>query len=746
STGDLTQMIQVSSPGVVTVTVTDSDGCTGTAEATLEQITPLVNITGTTTFCEDQQTTLALDATFEVYEWSTGATTPTITVGQADTISVRVVDENGCEATDDIIVSTWELPTVDITGRLAFCPGTEASLNATAGYATYAWSNNASGASITTSTPGNYTVTVTDSNGCQNTASALVEEEENLSPSVSGDLAFCAGTSTELRGDDGYQIYTWSNGQNGQTLTVTEAGAYTLSVTDAFGCSGEVTVNVDELALPTPGITGSLEYCDQSSTILSADATYQSYQWSGGGGTNPQITVTEPGEYRLTVTDSNGCVGSTSVSVTEHPLPTPSIQGEGGFCPGGSTQLNAPVGFVSYSWSTGSSTPGIIVGSAGVVSLTVTDENGCVGSTTRNITEYATAEPEIVGDLQFCPGEQTTLTGESGFSSYSWSTGSAETSITTNLSGDVTLTVVDANGCETSNTVTLSNFVVTPPTIDAPPGFCEDASATLTAQPGYVSYTWSNSSTQPSITVAEGGVYEVSVVDANGCPSTNAADVVAFALPSPQIGGSTTFCTGLSTTLNAGDTYTSYQWSDGSTTPEIVVNTPGVIGLTVTDANGCIGSNSQEIIEAEQLSPVVSGPRSFCAGQQTTLSAGNGFATYAWSNGSSEPSITVNTPGMYTISVTDAGGCSGETTVEVVQNELPIAEIDGITAFCDGAASELQAPPGYPTYRWSTGAPTTSITVTEPGSYGLTITDANGCVDSAAVAVSAQPLPSFTLE
>lgn len=753
SNGSNTPNVQVSDPGIIMVTVTDDEGCQGETSVTLEEIIPSVNILGEPIFCEDENTTLSLDGAFSAYSWSTGGTTEMVTTNQTGDVMVEVTDENGCIATDTITLDTWSLPVVDITGRLSFCPGTEATLNATSGFVSYDWSTGDSGTtSINTDTPGDYSVSVVDDNGCRNNTTAQVLEEENLSPQILGDLEFCAGTNTVLTGSGGFTVYNWSNNVSGDNVTITAPGDYTLSVEDEFGCSGSTTVTVAELALPTPAILGDLEYCAETSTELQANTTYMAYQWNEAGETMQSLTVSAPGTYQLTVTDDNNCQGSTEVMVVENALPTPVIQGLGGYCPGELTTLTAPPGFTAYEWTTGSTNTEITVGVDGAIGLEVVDDNGCRGSTSRDINVYATSIPAINGPLQFCPGTSTDLTTDNGFAEYQWSTGSADIGINTNQIGDVTLTVVDNNGCETENTVALSNFIVTPPSIDAPAGFCADASAQIMAESGYTSYQWTSESNAgfsentADITVANGGIYQVNVVDANGCASNNAVAVDAYALPTPQIGGSTTFCIGNSTTLNAGATYAQYSWSDGSNTPEIVVNTPGVVELTVTDENGCVGDTNQNIIEATELSPVVSGDLAYCEGQETILSAGSGFATYDWSNGETSSSIIVSEPGTYTLSVTDSGGCDGNTTVTVIENVLPDPTISGILAFCEGAATTLQGVGGYTSYDWSTGAPTSSIDVTMPALYGLTVTDANGCVDSSRVNVATQALPVFSLQ
>lgn len=737
--------LDVSDETTISVTVTDAEGCVGTTSVMLDEVIPTVDIAGDLDFCFGETTTLSVPDNFSSYAWSTGGTSNQITVSGNDTIEVVVTDANGCTATDMVELTEFTLPPVAITGRLSFCPAGGTELTATEGYVSYEWSNTETTSTIFLNQQGAYEVTVTDANGCENTASVNVIEDAELDPVIEGTPSFCEGLSTEISVEDIYETYSWSNTASTNGITVSEPGAYTVTVADEFGCMGTATIDVAALPLPEPSIAGTLDYCIGDSTTLNGGNGYASYQWSVAGEDEQFLVANAPGNYSLTVTDDNGCIGSTVATVVENALPVTAIQGEAGYCPGLTTILTAEPGFAAYSWSTGGSGTSIEVGTEETFSLSVTDANGCVGVADLPVVEYVTADPQISGPQQFCPGENTILTGEAGFVTYNWSNGSTETTVTIDMVGPVNLVVEDANGCVTSNSVDLTNFVVTAPTIDAVDGFCTGNSATLTATPGYAEYLWSNTEETAEITVTDGGVYELDVVDINGCASEAAIAIDEYALPTPNIGGSLTFCIDNSTTLNAGAQYVDYLWSTGSDQEEVVINTPGDVGLTVTDGNGCIGSTSEFVNEATELSPVISGDLDFCFGLTTTLNAGNGFNTYSWSTGESATSITVDEPGTYTLNVTDAGGCEGEATVEVIENPLPTPTISGDFDYCAGLSTQISVDPGYTSYEWSTGAPTAMITVNSPGNYSVEVVDNNGCINSTDVDVIEQSLPVFDI-
>ncbi|MEL7425542.1 MAG: gliding motility-associated C-terminal domain-containing protein [Bacteroidota bacterium] len=746
STSSTDPTIDVSDEMTVSVTVTDAEGCTGSTSAMLDEIIPTVDISGDLDFCLGESTTLTVPDNFSSYAWSTGGSTNEISINGNTNVQVTVTDENGCTATDMVDLTEYALPEVEIMGRLSFCPVGGTELSATEGFENYVWSTTESTSTIFLNTAGAYTVTVTDSNGCQNSTSVNVVEDAELDPVIEGVPSFCDGLSTELQVADIYSSYTWSNTASTNVVTISEPGEYTVTVSDEFGCMGTATVDVEALALPTPAITGDMDYCIGDSTTLNGGNGYVTYEWSVPGAEDQFLVATSPGQYGLTVTDDNGCIGSTNTMVIENALPVHAIQGEAGFCPGLTTILTAEAGFAAYNWSTGGSGTSIEVGTDETFSLSVTDANGCVGVAQLPVIEYATAIPAINGPQQFCPGESTTLSGENGFVSYNWSNGSTETSVNITEIGPVDLIVTDNNGCITTNTVDLSNFIVTPPTITAVDGFCTGSTADLEATPGYTSYVWSNSGTMPTITVSDGGVYELDVIDTNGCPSEAVISIDEYDLPVPVIGGSLTYCIGNSTTLNAGAQYMNYVWSTGGDQQEVIIDTPGNVGLTVTDANGCIGSTAEFVNEATELSPVISGDLDYCIGLSTVLDAGNGFATYDWSTGDMGSSITVTMPGTYTLNVTDASGCAGTATVEVIENALPTPSITGDFDYCAGLSTDIAANTGYESYEWNTGAPTEGITVATPGTYQVEVVDANGCINSTSVVVVEQSLPVFDID
>ncbi|MFM8918236.1 MAG: beta strand repeat-containing protein, partial [Bacteroidota bacterium] len=461
-----------------------------------------------------------------------------------------------------------------------------ATLNAPAGMTNYVWSNGATTAAINPSTAGTFTVTVTDANGCVGSTSQLVTVNNNPVPTISGTFIACQGNTTTLNAPSGF-TYSWSTGATTATINPSVAGTYTLTVTNASGCTGTTSQLVTINANPVPGIVGTFAACQGSSATLNATPGLTSYQWSNGA-TSATINPNATGTYTVTVTNSNGCTGTTSQAVVINNNPTPVISGTFAVCSGSSATLNAPAGMTNYVWSNGATTPAINPSTAGTFTVTVTDANGCVGSTSQLVTINSNPVPTISGTFVACQGNTTTLNAPAGFT-YSWNTGATSATINPSVAGTYTVTVTNTSGC-TGTTSQLVTINANPaPAIAGTFTVCQGTNATLNATPGLTSYQWSNGATTATINPNATGTYTVTVTNSNGCTGTTSQAVLVNNNPTPVISGTFAVCSGSSATLNAPAGMTNYVWSNGATTAAINPSTAGTFTVTVTDANGCVG-------------------------------------------------------------------------------------------------------------------------------------------------------------
>jgi len=590
-------------------------------------------------------------------------------------------------------------------------------------------------------------------------------------------------------------LWTTTNGtiDSGATTlnpAISAPGTYKLTVTDnETGCFASDTVVITQnITSPTVTLLASATEltCNTTSITLSATGIVQgtaSYLWSKDnklleGATMAILTVTEPGEYLVVITDSdNGCFGAQKVIITQdidQPQVNISSDKTELTCTTESIILTATAtvqGTASYLWSTGATTASISVTTPGSYSVTVTDsDNGCSATSESTIiTQDITAPIASVSaetTVLTCATESITLTATAtvqGTASYLWSTGATTMSISITTPGSYSVTVTDSeNGCSvTSDDVTITQDITAPSaSVSAATTVltCVTESITLTATAtvqGTASYLWSTGATTASIALTTPGSYSVTVTDSdNGCSITSESVVITqdITAPNVSISAATTIltCNTQSIALTAtAEGAASYLWSTGATTASINVTAAGTYTVTVTGSNGCSATATVTITgNSTQPSVVITGNAVLtCTTQSATLIATatvSGTASYLWNTGATTATISVTAPGEYSVTVTDSSnGCSVTESVTVAQNTTPpVVNISGPTELnCNVTSITLNASgsivQGTASYLWNTGATTSSIVVNQAGEYTVVVTDSgNGCSSANSITVT----------
>lgn len=465
-------------------------------------------------------------------------------------------------------------------------------------------------------------------------------------------------------------------------------------------------------------------------------------------------TPTLAGQYYCEVTNSV-VIGLTLTSETVQKGSTyVAISGATSFCSGGNTVLNAGSGYASYLWSNGATTQQITANGGGNYSVTVSVAPGCTGTAQVTVTSVAYPQPSISSTLPaICTGATpATLNAGSGYGTYLWSNGNTTQIIDVSQPGTYTVTVTNAPGCSGTASYTLNALAAANPVVSGIAPICPGQNLTLSVG-SFAAYNWSTGSTANSITVNQPGTYTVTVTNAAGC-SGIANAIVPTNPVSVSIMGDQQICTGGFAVLDAGSGFISYAWSNGATTRTNEVTTSGFFTVTVTNAQGCTGTATLEMAEVSEPAPQVDiqGLTTVCGSGSTVLNAGNGFSSYTWSTGSTAQNITVAQAGNYAVTVTGAGNCKGKDEVIVTFVALPTPQISGVTGLCNGLTATLSANSGFQTYLWNTGSTATEITISQSGTYSITVTNAAGCTGSVSWVVSNQgngavvvtPLPAGT--
>ncbi len=345
---------------------------------------PTVALGNDTSICTGETVVLDAGAGFASYDWNGGlATTQTLSVTMAGTYTIEVTNADGCAATDDLVVTTFTSPVVNLGADTAFCAGNSITLDAGAGF-TYSWN----GGVVTTQTlnadtTGSYTVEITDGNNCVAMDTLNLVVNANPTVNLGNDTSYCANEPFSLTLDAGAGFsYDWNNGAaTTQTFTVISSGTYDVVITDGNNCSATDSIEVVENAVPALNLGNDTSYCAGGTINLTLDAgSGFTYSWNGGTSTAQTLNVSTDGNYFVVITDGNGCTNTDSLEVIENALPVVDLGPDTNLC-GGDVLLDAGAGF-TYLWNDGTTGQTLVADTLGTYSVEITDANGCTNTDT----------------------------------------------------------------------------------------------------------------------------------------------------------------------------------------------------------------------------------------------------------------------------------------------------------------------------------------------------------------------------
>ena len=619
----------------------------------------------------------------------------------------------------------------------------------------------------------------------------------NPAATISAGTGICSGNSTSLSlmtsTSDPVASYSWApavslSASTGTSVTATPTvtTTYTMTITDGNGFTGTASSTVTVNTLPTISAGSSVAICNGSSTTLTATGGV-TYRWSPATGlsattgasvtANPSATTT----YSVTGTNASGCSSSSSVTVSVNAIPTISAGAGVAICNGSSTTLTA-TGGVTYSWTpaTGlSATTGAAVTASpsANTTYTVTGTSAAGCSSTAAVAVTVNALPVITAGPGFaiCSGTATPMISAAGGISYTWApatglSASTGSGVIAGPSATTTYTVTGSNPAGCTNTASFTVTVNPVPTVIAAPAsaICSGASAILSAS-GAINYSWSpltglSASTGASVTASPSSAitYTVTGTNSYGCPASATQTVSVNSLPVISAGSGVAVCYGASATLSAAGGVT-YSWSPAtglsaatgaSVTAGPSINTTYTV--TGTSAAGC-SSYASVAVTVNALPVITAGPGyTICAGSSTPAISAAGGSAYTWAPATGLSSSTASsaiasplTTTVYTVTGTNLSGCTGIASVTVSVNPTPAVSAGAGTAICNGASAALSAA-GAATYSWS---PSIGLSATTGASvsanpllttvYTVTGTNPTGCLNTATVAVSVNPLPSL---
>ena len=543
------------------------------------------------------------------YSWNTvpAQTTATATGLCAGTYTVYVTDASGCFSSNTpvTIVTSGGGLTLTSAQNNVLCNGGNngtGSITVTGGTGpyTYLWSpSGGTNSSASNLSAGTYTVLVTDANGCTSTQTVTITQPTVLSATTMSTNVSCnAGNNGNggviATGGTGPYTYNWlpSGGTNATAPNLT-AGTYTVTVTDANGCTTTQTITITQPAAinaTTSSVTATCNSSNGSATVTASGGTGPyTYLWSSGGTGFTEINLAA-GTYTVTITDANGCTSTATVTVANASGPTVQLTSQtnvscfGGNDGSATVNVTGGTGPYTYLWSSGGTGSTENNLPDGTYTVTVTDANGCTSTTTVVITHPTAVLVTAISSLtQICLGQSVTLTanasgGTPGYT-YVWTPGNLTsnpitlTPTTTTICG---ITITDANGCTATGTITVT--VNQPPVVtmsvndtDACGNLCVQFNTPVV---GTYFWTFGNGNTSvlqnPSNCYMNPGNYNVSllVTDLNGCTASalNNNWIHVYPVPTAAFGANPIAATVMNPTINFTDLSmgaTTWAWTFG---------------------------------------------------------------------------------------------------------------------------------------------------------------------------------------
>jgi gliding motility-associated-like protein len=802
------------SAGNYTATVTTAIGCQTTAAFTLTEPPALVmapfSTNSTCGLANGNATANASGGTGSyTYTWTPapGSGQGTAVAGNlaATNYTIVVNDANNCTQSGAISVANTPGPTLSLSSATnllcnAACTGS-ATVTGSGGEGayTFSWTGNPSlSATANALCAGSYTCTIKDANGCPATQTVAITQPPAMGLSPSAISATCGlsngSASVAVTGGTGAYTYSWNPipgvGQGTANASSLAANTYTIHVSDANGCNQSKPIAVNNTGGPSASLASVVNPtcfsgCTGSANVSASGGTgLYTYSWSGNASTSSFANALCSGTYTCTIKDANGCQITQTATVTQPTaltLTQASLAATCGAANGtASVSVSGGTGSYTYSWNP---SPGSGQGTAAVSGLTsntytvlVTDANACSQSKTVVISNVSGPSASLASSVNpacfsTCTGSASvTATGGTGPYTYTW-TGNPSTGATASLlcSGTYTCTIKDANGCQTSQSVTLGQPSTLTLSATSASSTCgaSNGSASVLVSGGTGAYTYSWSPTPgsgqgtSSVTGLAANTYTAVITDANGCSKNSTVTITSLGGPTVTLAASANAlchasCNG-NATVNAtgGSTPYSYTWSgSASSGPTATGLCAGTYTCSIRDIHSCLTTQTVTITEPGALA-VLSGNTSASCGASNgsayvQVSGGTGAYTYSWNpspgGGQGRDTASGLVANTYTVLVKDANGCPLTSVISVNNLGGPTTTIASLltpscNTLCNGTATiSPSGGTGAYSYSWS-GNPSITSTANGlcSGTFTCTVSDANGCKSTQTVVLTQPP-------
>lgn len=732
-------------------------------DADIEDATCSLGIDGSI----DLSMTCSTDPTFE---WSNGETTEDLSKVSPGVYWVTVTDAGGCMLTASYTVGYNEV-TLDVNGEtnnVECWDGMDGSITTNVGNSanspfSYIWTNGEMTQDLSNLDEGTYTITVTDSFGCMGTQEFTITEPSELNGIIMNviqpiDPDVYGSSGTLVFGGNPPYLYNWDNGESNPTATELEPGIHNVTIVDTKGCELVLTVEIYE---PLSAIFDVIEHfcaidCEGFIEIQAIGGLPPyTYSWTFGANTSA-ITDLCAGLYRCIITDDAGTYFQVDVYIESNPdiyLDADFLSTVCDMTPNGYIDLTITGGLYPYTyvWSNDSISEDISQLSSGTYQVTVTDFNNCTIEETFLITQAPpfTFDSNINSADCAQPNGNITLGNFQGEDPYTylWSSGESTDSIINKSAGNYTVTITDDMGCSQIHAFEIPNSQGATLNSAVQNISCDNGADgsiginIINGNPPY-SYYWSSGDSTNYIDSLPIGYYAVTVTDDINCTYTSSFNLFVTSFINADATIIDESCIDLEDgiiqyNILSGVAPFQYNWSNGSTDPNLDNLPPGLYQLDVTDSLGCLYRTDFSILQGNTASFVDSVIHNLCAdqinGSIQVNTVGKGPFTYVWDNTTSDSIIINLASGMYSVTATDVDGCEFDKQFQINDPPAITNIFDILQPGCNedtlGTATAIpNGGTGNFNFEWSNGQNTNTIVGLIPGPFMVTILDDNNCV------------------
>jgi gliding motility-associated-like protein len=749
STGETSDSIIVKNAGTYYLTVTgECESVEDSVHISYSGIPPEIDFASDYTICEGAFANISPESGGVLYEysWSTGDTSPVISVNNPGWYYVTVSNSCGEHQDSVQLIISGQLPELTVPSLSEICEGELFSFDLPEDGSQVEWSDGTTGYHFETEDPGVYWVSANNNCGTVYDTLELAVIPSLAIPELGPDTSICTSESITLGVASGPYSVLWSEGSTSETITANNPGLYWVQLSnDCFATADSILIQ-DEGDIPFVDLGPDIFICEGDSVFLElSDNSIDSILWSSGGNM-PSIWITQPGLVH--VYTSNNCGETTdSILVNSYAdVPDVDLGNDQGICLGDTIVLDIGNLPGTIEWSTGESGPSIIVDAPGTYSVDVISTCGTSSDEIEILDNGISPAFDLGQDVFLCPGDSIALYIDGTIGDVLWDNGSTETNIIINEEKTVTATV--SNDCGIAFDTVQVFMLDGPPVIDlgADLLLCEGDSIELSINQGNGSILWNTGETTNTIMVSEPGIYSVALN--TNCGSSTDSISVNWNVPAPNadLGADLFMCSGDTLELQINGNQGDILWNTGSTEESILVSNPGEYSVSITNACGL--SQDTIVIQLLDEPPLVDlgTDQSLCPGDSLVLFVDIALGNLEWNTGEQTDSIIITQAGTYTATVSTSCGSNADSIEIEWLEEIPEVDLGEDLDICEGDSVQLAADLNTTVnYTWSTNEVSETIFVGEEGSYWLEISNECGIASDSIIISFIPGVPAWSL-